>query len=74
MRCCARWTVGPLEDILYAGADHYFDLIEAKAKQESKFRRCLIMEMRITGQGCARVKKLIHEKEVEAIERGEHPI
>jgi len=49
-------------------------LVRKLANENQKFRRCLLMGIRITEDGSDKVKKLISEIAAQAINNGEHPL
>ena len=66
-------AAGPMEDMLCAYGDHYYDLIKKASETSFNFKRALLMGIRITGPGSEKIKKLINEIGKESVENGWNP-
>lgn len=66
-------AVGPMEDMLCAYGDHYFDRVKTAADDCFNFRRALLMGIRIEGERSEKIKQLILEIGKESIQNGWNP-
>jgi hypothetical protein len=66
-------AAGPLEDMLCAFGDHYYDLVRKASEECFNFKRSLLMGIRINGEGSERIKELIQKIGEESIRDGWNP-
>ncbi|WP_185234336.1 DUF6869 domain-containing protein [Teredinibacter franksiae] len=66
-------AAGPMEDMLTAFGDYYYELILQASSRCKNFKKALLMGIRITGEGSEKVKELIASIAKEAVREGWHP-
>ena len=63
-------AAGPLEDMLCAHGDVYYELVEKNANDVFNFKRALLMGININGEGSEKIKKLIAKIGDESVRDG----
>lgn len=66
-------AAGPMEDMLCAYGDDYYELVKSAADSIFSFKRALLMGIRINGPGSEKIKELIIEIGQESVDEGWNP-